>query len=77
MRTTTGDPEQAADAPGAIEIHVGSPNGPLFTSVGNHGSAQTGPRVTDGTTFYLQDISGGRPLAANNTLATLVVHLQR
>jgi hypothetical protein len=33
--------------------------------------------VTDGTTFYLQDVSGGKPLTANNTLATVVVHLQR
>ena len=60
-----------------IEIHVGSPNGPLFTYDGNYGSAKTGPWVTDGTTFYLQDVTGGKPLTADNTLATLVVHLQR
>jgi hypothetical protein len=67
------------NAPNAssIEIHVGSPNGPLFASGGNHGSQQTGPWVTDGTTFYLQDVTGGKPLTANNTLATLVVHLLR
>ncbi len=67
------------NAPSAsyIEIHVGSPNGPLFVYEGNNGSAQTGPWVTDGTTFYLQDVTGGKPLTANNTLATLVVHLQR
>ena len=60
-----------------IEIHVGSPNGPLFTYEGNRGSSQTGPWVADGTTFYLQDVTGGKPLTANNTLALLVVHLQR
>ena len=67
------------NAPNAanIEIHVGSPNGPLFASGGNRGSQQTGPWVADGTTFYLQDVSGGKPLTASNTLATLVVHLQR
>lgn len=67
------------NAPNAsyIEIHVGSPNGPLLAYGGNHGSAQTGPWVTDGMTFYLQDVTGGKPLSANNTLATLVVHLQR
>ena len=67
------------NAPNAasVEIHVGSPNGPLLASGGNQGSAQTGPWVTDGTTFYLQDVTGGKPLTANNTLATLVVHLQR
>ena len=60
-----------------VEVHVVSPNGPLFASGGNQGSAQTGPWVTDGTTFYLQDVTGGKPLTASNTLATLVVHLQR
>ena len=67
------------NAPSAayIEIHVGSPNGPLFTYDGNHGSAQTGPWVTDGMTFYLQDVTDGKPRTADNTLATLVVHLQR
>ena len=42
---------------------------------GIDGSAQTGAWVTDGMTFYLQDVTGGKPLTANNTLATLVVHL--
>jgi hypothetical protein len=60
-----------------VEIHVGSPNGPLFASGGNQGSEQTGPWVIDGTTFYLQDVSNGKPLTANNTLATLIVHLNR
>lgn len=60
-----------------IEIHIGSPNGPLFATSGNHGLAQTGPWVTDGTTFYLQDVTGGKTLTADNTLATLVGHLQR
>jgi hypothetical protein len=32
--------------------------------------------VTDGMTFYLQDISGGKALTADNTLATVVVRLQ-
>jgi hypothetical protein len=28
-------------------------------------------------TFYLQDVSGGRPLTSDYTLAELVVHLQQ
>ncbi|HXP86539.1 MAG TPA: hypothetical protein VN841_17555 [Bryobacteraceae bacterium] len=60
-----------------IEIHIGSPNGPLFVWSGNHGSAQTASWVTEGMTFYLQDVTDGKPLTANNTLATIVVHLQR
>jgi hypothetical protein len=64
------------DAPNAstIEVHVGSPTGPLFTLNGNQGGAWTGAWVTDGMTFYLQDVSNG-PASAQNTLATAVAHL--
>jgi len=66
-------------APGveSIEVRIGSPNGVLFDSGGNRGSAQTGLWVLDGMTFYLQDVSNGKPLTAENTLATVVVRLQR
>ena len=66
-------------APGAevVEVRIGSPNGVLFVGGNSRGSAQTGPWVSDGMTFYLQDISGGKPLTADNTLATVVVRLQR
>ena len=66
-------------APGVetVEVHIGSPNGPLFAGGGSRGSAQTGLWVPDGMTFYLQDISGGKPLTAENSLATVVVRLQR
>jgi len=60
-----------------IEIHVGSPTGPLFSHFGFKGSATTGAWVNDGMTFYLQDVTGGKPLTADNTLATAVVHLQQ
>jgi hypothetical protein len=66
-------------APGAeaVEVRIGSPNGALFVGGGSRGSAQTGLWVRDEMTFYLQDISGGKPLTAENTLATVVVRLQR
>ena len=66
-------------APGVetVEVHIGSTNGPLFAGGGSRGSAQTGLWVPDGMTFYLQDISGGKPLTAENSLATVVVRLQR
>jgi len=60
-----------------IEIHVGSPNGVLLTQQGNRGSIQTGAWVSDGLTFYLQDVTGGNPLTSDYTLAMLTVHLQR
>ena len=59
-----------------VEIHLGSPSGSLFTDQGNRGSIQTGVWVSDGMTFYLQDVTGGKPLTSDYTLATLVVHLQ-
>ena len=62
-----------APAATSIQININSPTGPGFTQGGNTGSAQTGPWVTNGMTFYLQDISGGKPLTAANTLGTVVV----
>ena len=56
-----------------IEIHVGTPTGPLFTRDGNSGSMTTGAWVTNGMVFYLQDVSNGRALNSDGTLATLTV----
>ncbi len=59
-----------------IQIRIGGPNGALFTDNFGTGSMATGQWVTDGMTFYLQDVTGGKALTAANTLATLVVHLK-
>lgn len=58
-------------APGvaSVEIHIGSPDGVLMAAGESNGSATTGAWVTNGTRFYLQDVSGGKPLTAANTLA--------
>ena len=76
---TVGQTTISWSAPGTelIEIHIGSPDGELFTVQGNRGSIQTGPWVSDGLTFYLQDVTGGNSLTADYTVATLVVRLQR
>ena len=65
------------NAPGASisQLRIGSPSGSLLTDNFPTGSMQTGPWVTDGMTFYLQDVSNGKPLTSTNTLATVVVHL--
>ena len=85
-KSDTGDgirlweqPRSPGTAPNAqvIEIHVGSPTGALFTQNTNRGSMTTGAWITDGMTFYLQDVTGGLPLTSANTLATAVVHLQK
>ena len=67
------------NAPGAeiVDIRIGAPDGKLVTTAGNRGSSQTGLWVADGTVFYLQDVTAGKALTADNTLATLVVHFQR
>jgi hypothetical protein len=58
-----------------VEIHVGSPSGALFTHNTNTGSMSTEAWITDGMTFYLQDVSTGQSLTSAYTLATLTVHL--
>jgi hypothetical protein len=57
-----------------IEIHVGSPDGPLFAYTGPAGRLMTGQWATDGMTFYLQDVSNHQPRTLVNTLATVTVH---
>jgi hypothetical protein len=57
--------------------NVGSANGPLFAFSGNRGSVPTALWVTEGITFYLQDVSNGNPLTPGYTLAKVVVHLQK
>ena len=58
-----------------VEVHVGSPTGPLFAYGTSTGSAATGQWVTDGGKFYLQDLSNGQPASAANTIATATVNL--
>ncbi len=58
----------------AVEVHVNSPSGPMFSlSSAGAWTATTGKWVSNGTTFYLQNVSGGRPLTSANTLATTTV----
>lgn len=58
-----------------IEVRVGRPNGDLLVKSGPNGAWPTAEWVVDGTVFYLQDVSNGRPLTGENTIATLTVHL--
>jgi hypothetical protein len=62
------------NVPGAntLQIRVNSPTGPLFAQTGASGTAVTGVWVSDGMTFYLQDISNGLP---GVTVATTTVRL--
>lgn len=57
-----------------VEVHVDGPDGPLFARTGpGRFSEPTGPWVRNGTQFYLQNVSDGLPLAAENTIATVTL----
>src|SRR5438874_9210194 len=58
-----------------VEIHVNAPDGPIFARRGpGRFSQKIGPRgVCDGTTLYLQDVSGGLPLTPENTIAVVTL----
>ena len=61
-----------ANVESRAEVHLNSPNGPMFAGTGPGTFSQpTGHWVSNGMTFYLQDVSNGRPLTAANTLATV------
>ena len=59
----------------AVEVRVGAPDGELLCSSGGSGCAETGNWVTSGMIFYLQDVSGGKPLSHENTLSTVTIRL--
>jgi hypothetical protein len=62
-----------------VEVHIGTPSGPLFTVNGGVGSMMTNAWVTDGMIFYLQDVTYPKNTAtrtAANTLATAIAHIQ-
>jgi len=63
------------NAPEATEVHirVGAPDGLLFSHQGRFGSVTTGRWIFGPLTFYLQDVSGGKPLTSANTLGTVRV----
>jgi len=57
-----------------VEVRVDAPDGVLFVRQGpGRYSHPTGQWVRDGTTFYLQNVSKGLPLTAENTIATVTL----
>jgi 2-polyprenyl-3-methyl-5-hydroxy-6-metoxy-1,4-benzoquinol methylase len=57
-----------------VEVHVDAPDGPIFSRSGpGLFSHKTGPWVRDGMKFYLQNVSKGLPLTAENTIATVIL----
>ena len=60
----------------AVQVHSGTPDGPLFASPDRSGEKSTGKWVTDGSQFFLQDVSDGKPLTRDHTLATVTVRVR-
>ena len=56
-----------------VEIHIDAPDGKLFTAATGDGEVSTGKWVKDGMQFFLQDVTAGKPLARENTLAVVTV----
>lgn len=57
-----------------VEIHLDAPHGLLFARTGpGVFSQKTDQWVRDGMTFYLQNVSGGLPLTAENTIAMVTL----
>jgi SAM-dependent methyltransferase len=57
-----------------VEVRVDAPDGLLFARHGpGRYSQPTGQWVRDGTTFYLQNVSKGLPLTAENTIAMVTL----
>ena len=58
-----------------VEIHENAPNGPTVGAGGASGSFQTAPGIADPTIYFLQDVTGGKPLTVSNTLDTVAVRV--
>lgn len=55
----------------SVQVRAGAPNGTLVANGGTSGNVTTGKWVTNGTVFYLQNVTGGLPLTSEYTLATV------
>ena len=57
-----------------VEVRVNAPDGPLLARLGpGRHSQPTGQWIRDGMTFYLQNVSKGSPLVAENTIAKITL----
>ena len=61
----------SAPAGTQLEIRIGAPDGVNLGAQPYYGVTSTGNWVRDGMMFYLQDVTGGKPLTAENTLGTV------
>ncbi len=60
----------------AVEVRLGAPDGPLVSRSGALGTARIGTWLQHETTFYLQNVEGGKPLTAEHTLDSVTLRPQ-
>jgi SAM-dependent methyltransferase len=58
-----------------VEVHAERPDGPLLSRGGPSGTSATGKWVYNGMVFYLQDVSDGKALTKENTIAKTAVSI--
>jgi hypothetical protein len=58
-----------------VKLKTGAPHSLLFYESGPKGSTFTGNWVRNEMKFYLQDVSGGKPLCRANTLDAVQVRV--
>ena len=71
--TGTASISWSAEGVDLVEVRVGSPAGPLFSRRGPGDHEKAASWIVDKTVFCLQDVSGGKPLSADHTLAMVEV----
>lgn len=59
-----------------VQIRLGASDGKLFTIAGGIGRSETGPWVSNGMTFFLQDATAPDPTASSATMAKLTVYVK-
>jgi hypothetical protein len=64
----------SAVGPQNLEVRIGAPDGELFSTAPS-ASYPTAKWVSDGMVAYLQDRTNGKPLTAENTLASLTLRV--
>ncbi len=57
-----------------VQVRVGAPDGMLFAHTASSSSSTTGKWVGHGAPFYLQNVTGGLPLTAANTISVVTVN---
>lgn len=58
-----------------VELRVGSPAGDRLARSESDSVTKTGKWVSEGEIFYMQDVTDGKSLTPDNTLATVTMNI--